>query len=485
MKKRKSIDSKQNLLKKNKKNRKIKKKKTEKFSTMALSILESPLNAVYESPLKHFYHNSALAQNTALRNNSSQSSSKNGKSQLTPNAKSSKSRTPVKQTILNRKFINPINLASKQTCSKRKENPVTPEKSLKRPRNSFNSSEKCDDDSIIVIEDVLLPNKIIDEFNTPHSNKTFIDKPQTKTPNAESVPPVAPVRVLHEVDGDFMVVEDHNGDNTQTKSKVQTETIETPKNSTNSDSIIIIDEDSPVKTAKPKLQKRQSDECLVVWASEPTKLSKNNSKNTLKLSQKKSPKQTKRALLKQKISPNKRSQEFKRNALRRQSDYIHGTNENIPKKGTPREIVIDGSNCAMAYTNGKAFSEQGIQLLIDYFTKRGHKMKIFVPQHKRCKSFPMLEKWHLDGILVFTPSRKAGNKRIVPYDDRYILEYAKNCDGIVVSQDQYRDLYDEEPAFRDTIENRILVPTYVNGYVMFPNDPLGRHGPKLSEFLKH
>lgn len=69
--------------------------------------------------------------------------------------------------------------------------------------------------------------------------------------------------------------------------------------------------------------------------------------------------------------------------------------------------------------------------------------------------------------------------------ERYILDYATMCDGIVVSMDQYRDLYMEKPEWKNTIENRLLVPTFVGNCVMFPEDPLGREGPKLEDFLRH
>lgn len=68
---------------------------------------------------------------------------------------------------------------------------------------------------------------------------------------------------------------------------------------------------------------------------------------------------------------------------------------------------------------------------------------------------------------------------------RFILEYATMCGGIVVSLDQYRDLYNEKPEWRETIEKRLLTPTFVGNYVMFPEDPLGRNGPKLQEFLRY
>lgn len=156
--------------------------------------------------------------------------------------------------------------------------------------------------------------------------------------------------------------------------------------------------------------------------------------------------------------------------------------ETCPAQGL-REIVIDGNNVAMAYTNGKSFSEKGIKLVIDFFISRGHTVKVFVPQYRRALTFPLLEKWYTEGIVVFTPSRTIGGKRITPYDDRYILQYATMCKGIVVSSDQFRDLYSENPEWRDTIENRLLAPTFVGNIVMFPNDPLGRVGPSLEKFL--
>ncbi|XP_043497544.1 uncharacterized protein LOC122521140 isoform X2 [Polistes fuscatus] len=166
-----------------------------------------------------------------------------------------------------------------------------------------------------------------------------------------------------------------------------------------------------------------------------------------------------------------------------QSDKVTEVTHTKDKK--LREIIIDGCNVAMAYTHGKVFSEIGLKLVIDYFQQRGHSVKVFVPQHKRSHSHPLLEKLWKEGIVVFTPSRNIGGKNITPYDDRFILEYATICKGIVVSLDQYRDLYTEKPEWRDTIENRLLAPTFVGNYVMFPDDPLGRDGPRLAQFLRH
>lgn len=63
------------------------------------------------------------------------------------------------------------------------------------------------------------------------------------------------------------------------------------------------------------------------------------------------------------------------------------------------------------------------------------------------------------------------------------MNYATKCKGIVVSSDQFRDLWYEKAQWRETIEKRLLTPTFAGDYVMFPEDPLGRSGPSLDEFL--
>ena len=67
-----------------------------------------------------------------------------------------------------------------------------------------------------------------------------------------------------------------------------------------------------------------------------------------------------------------------------------------------------------------------------------------------------------EGYLVFTPSRQVGGKRYVCHDDRYILNLAADNGGIVVSNDNYRELIMDKPEYRKVIEERILMYSYVN-----------------------
>jgi len=161
--------------------------------------------------------------------------------------------------------------------------------------------------------------------------------------------------------------------------------------------------------------------------------------------------------------------------------------ENSQKKGL-RPIIIDGSNVAFSHGKSSKFSLKGIEIVIDYFKKRGHSNVVaFLPQYRMGGEKDVkdtLEDWEKKGLLVFTPSRKCGNKAINSYDDRMILDYATAKQGIVVSRDNFRDIYEESPQHRETIMKRILMPTFVGDVLMFPDDPLGRSGPRLDEFLR-
>ncbi|KYQ51970.1 putative ribonuclease ZC3H12B [Trachymyrmex zeteki] len=176
------------------------------------------------------------------------------------------------------------------------------------------------------------------------------------------------------------------------------------------------------------------------------------------------------------------------NKLRKEAEETQTNsdeNSRTNSKYKLREIIVDGCNVAMNHTQGKEFSEKGIQIVVNYFKERGHVIKVFLPQHVRRKEYTFLEQLYKEGTVIFTPSRKIGGRQITSYDDRFILKYATTCGGIVISSDQYRDLYREKPEWRNTILNRLLIPTFVGDYIMFPEDPLGKFGPNLERFLRH
>uniref|UniRef100_A0A667YZG5 Zinc finger CCCH-type containing 12A n=1 Tax=Myripristis murdjan TaxID=586833 RepID=A0A667YZG5_9TELE len=158
-----------------------------------------------------------------------------------------------------------------------------------------------------------------------------------------------------------------------------------------------------------------------------------------------------------------------------------------------KPIVIDGSNVAMSHGNKEVFSCRGIQLAVNFFLDRGHtSITVFVPSWRKEQPRPdapitdqhVLMELEKKKIVVFTPSRRVGGKRVVCYDDRFIVKLAYESDGVIVSNDTYRDLQGERPEWKKCIEERLLMYSFVNDKFMPPDDPLGRHGPSLDNFLR-
>ncbi|XP_078132403.1 protein KHNYN [Sander vitreus] len=162
------------------------------------------------------------------------------------------------------------------------------------------------------------------------------------------------------------------------------------------------------------------------------------------------------------------------------------------KPGNPsvRTIIIDGSNVAMSHGLGHFFSCRGIALAVQHFWDRGHRhISALLPQWRQ-KSDPKIKEQHYMaelqklGLLSYTPSREVQGKRISSYDDRFMLQLAQKTDGVIVTNDNLRDLSDESLVWREIIKKRLLQYTFVGDHFMVPDDPLGRGGPHLDDFLR-
>lgn len=147
----------------------------------------------------------------------------------------------------------------------------------------------------------------------------------------------------------------------------------------------------------------------------------------------------------------------------------------------------------MSHGNKTTFSCRGLRVCVDWFRARGHsEITVFVPAWRKeaprwdtpIADQDLLLDLERERVLVFTPSRVCGGKRIVSYDDRYILNEAVQSGGVVVSNDNYRDLVAESPGFRKVVEESLLMYSWVNGRFVPPDDPLGRSGPTLDVFLR-
>ncbi|KAI4897959.1 hypothetical protein NFI96_025213 [Prochilodus magdalenae] len=133
---------------------------------------------------------------------------------------------------------------------------------------------------------------------------------------------------------------------------------------------------------------------------------------------------------------------------------------NDPGDSGLRQIIIDGSNVAMSHGLGTFFSCRGIALAVQYFWNRGHReISVLVPQWRQKKDPKITEQHFLAelqdlGLLSFTPSREVNGQRINSYDDRLMLQCAQQTNGVIVTNDNMRDLVDESAAWKEIIKKR-------------------------------
>jgi ribonuclease ZC3H12 len=97
----------------------------------------------------------------------------------------------------------------------------------------------------------------------------------------------------------------------------------------------------------------------------------------------------------------------------------------------------------------------------------------------------ILDQLEKNGYLCYTPSRYVNNKLIIPYDDRFILKAAVHYNAIIVSNDNYRDLWNENNEWKRHIETSLLQYSFIGDLFMVADDPLGRSGPNIDQFLSN
>lgn len=136
--------------------------------------------------------------------------------------------------------------------------------------------------------------------------------------------------------------------------------------------------------------------------------------------------------------------------------------------------------------NGR-FSVLGLELALEYFTCRGFDAKAVVPQFrmKRTQTDNHAKMINLEHrkLLIKTPAKDLCGKFSASYDDRFILNIAKEFDAAILSNDHYRDLLRESEEWFFLIHNRVIGYTWVADKLFLPDDPYGKTGPSLNDIL--
>eukprot|EP00474_Spongospora_subterranea_P009302 CRZ09760.1 hypothetical protein [Spongospora subterranea] len=141
----------------------------------------------------------------------------------------------------------------------------------------------------------------------------------------------------------------------------------------------------------------------------------------------------------------------------------------IPESGPSPLVVLDVPNISMNHGRNRVFSCKGLALAIHFFKSRGFSVQAFVPEQcmdyekvSNLKRLGRLEGWaakasampddiaslrlhYANGVVVATPQGD--------YDDSYTIEHSRRNDGIIISNDRFRDATQK---IQDPVEVRVL-----------------------------
>lgn len=146
-------------------------------------------------------------------------------------------------------------------------------------------------------------------------------------------------------------------------------------------------------------------------------------------------------------------------------------------KQAKKMVVLDGPNIAVRHGNGN-FSCKGLRIVLNYYVRKGYDVKIVVPeqylQEDRAEELKfrgaknnkipigvqILKDLDEHGHLIKTPP--------MDYDDSYCLQYAKDKNAIVISNDRFWDHIKKHPEAKNWVREHTCSFTFA-GDDFIPN----------------
>ena len=149
-----------------------------------------------------------------------------------------------------------------------------------------------------------------------------------------------------------------------------------------------------------------------------------------------------------------------------------------PTPGAAFLFVVDASNVALRHGRKQTFSCRGIMICLAYIGERfpGARVALFLPDYV-LDAAKVAAKRESGGRPAETPDDVVYLQGLVErnvlfptppqdYDDSYQIEYARTHDGIIVSNDMFRDAVQKEPfmkraALRAWLQQHVLSFTFI------------------------
>jgi len=208
--------------------------------------------------------------------------------------------------------------------------------------------------------------------------------------------------------------------------------------------------------------------------------------------------------------------------IQQEQDFITQSINRINDKSNLRPIIVDSNDVALSsHSNKQVFLFSRIKQVVDYFEKRNHQIYVIlsswrkeqimssplsnsaspastpvqnVPQQTSSQTPAQQQPLTPDQLALiemeqknqvyYTPSKRVGAKRIVCDDDSYMLKLSVAKMGIIVSNDNFKRFLNHSEDFKLVIEERVLMYSFIDNTFMPAEDPLGKNGPSLDNFLR-
>lgn len=156
-----------------------------------------------------------------------------------------------------------------------------------------------------------------------------------------------------------------------------------------------------------------------------------------------------------------------------QSDNAYGSGSMTQNNDQLRLIFIDGQNVGKFNAHEEEFSWRDVKACFDYFHQLGHDVTVIMPVSKCEDTKETLDENLRKNIMRIPPGSN---------DDLFLLEIATKNDGIIVSNDQFRDeTRNNERYSKKFVDSRRLSYSFWKGN--FEPYPFP-HGQSLENFLK-
>ena len=163
---------------------------------------------------------------------------------------------------------------------------------------------------------------------------------------------------------------------------------------------------------------------------------------------------------------------------------INQMNDRLNDKSNLRPVVIDGNDVGLLGSRQTiTFSFVRLRTAVAFFEQRGNPVYVILPNWRKDQlmaSSPIINSemealadLESKGVVHMTPSKRLGPRHIKCDDDLTILSFAVKKEGVILSNDNFKRFLNYSDDYKNIIEERVLMYSFIDDMFMPAMDPLG------------